>query len=258
MYKHYLPTNRPAFGDLGTTAEHWTEQWNRLPLPIDTHRLRRTPEWQEICGKVSQGHTILEAGCGLGKWVLLFADYGYKAIGLDISEPTIARLKQGLSKYDWRTGDVMSLPFADDELDAVVSWGVIEHFEEGPSQVLREFRRVIRPGGWLFVTVPYLNWRRRWLLAGRSDNLNDFQPGQSVTFYQHVLTGKELKAWVSQGGFDVAKVVVTSRQDGAARLLEGISTKGSLFHRVGTKLVATIAPPQLTGQMVLAVARKGS
>jgi SAM-dependent methyltransferase len=47
--------------------------------------------------------------------------------------------------------DANRLPFGDDRFDVVISWGSLEHIAGGYAQALREIRRVLRPGGLLFV-----------------------------------------------------------------------------------------------------------
>ena len=47
--------------------------------------------------------------------------------------------------------DANFLPFADDSFDVVISWAAVEHFAGGYLQALREMKRVLRPGGLLFI-----------------------------------------------------------------------------------------------------------
>ena len=46
------------------------------------------------------------------------------------------------------------MSFPDNHFDAYLSLGVIEHWEEGPQQAIDEAYRVIKPGGYFFVSTP--------------------------------------------------------------------------------------------------------
>jgi SAM-dependent methyltransferase len=52
--------------------------------------------------------------------------------------------------------DAHSLPFANESLDAVYSNAVLEHVQR-PWRVAEEIYRVLRPGGKIFINVPFLN-----------------------------------------------------------------------------------------------------
>ena len=52
-------------------------------------------------------------------------------------------------------GDIHHMPFADNSLDAVICESVLEHVED-PIRAARELYRVLKPGGYCFVYVPFL------------------------------------------------------------------------------------------------------
>ncbi|MFW5798540.1 MAG: class I SAM-dependent methyltransferase [Planctomycetota bacterium] len=60
-----------------------------------------------------------------------------------------------------RHGDVRALPFDDGSFDGYWSLGVIEHFQQGYLDILAEARRVLRPGGILFLAAPSMSPLRR-------------------------------------------------------------------------------------------------
>ena len=60
-----------------------------------------------------------------------------------------------------QTGDVRSLPFADNSFDGYWSLGVIEHFPEGYDKIASEMLRVLKPGAFLFLTFPSFNGLRK-------------------------------------------------------------------------------------------------
>lgn len=52
-------------------------------------------------------------------------------------------------------GDIHNLPFLDEAIDAVICIAVLEHVED-PIKASREMFRVLRPGGYAFIYVPFL------------------------------------------------------------------------------------------------------
>jgi len=90
---------------------------------------------------LTKGH-VLEVGSGEGLLQDVVPDY----TGLDIS--ATARLK-----YHKRfvQADARAMPFPDNEFDAVWTIWVLEHVPN-PEQALREIRRVLKPGGLLYLS----------------------------------------------------------------------------------------------------------
>ena len=79
---------------------------------------------------------ILEAGCGLGAWVIFLGERGYDIVGIDHDPNVIKRVKSWKPSLNVQYGDVTSLPFGDESFGAVISLGVVEHFEEGWAKAL--------------------------------------------------------------------------------------------------------------------------
>ncbi|MFL5871456.1 MAG: class I SAM-dependent methyltransferase [Solirubrobacterales bacterium] len=108
------------------------------------------------------GLRILDAGCGRGETVLACARAGAEVAGIDYSEAAVELTLQMLAdvqpEADIRVGSVTELPWPDSSFDRVQFSDVIEHLDP-PQTVpaLREFRRVLKPGGYLLVhTAPNL------------------------------------------------------------------------------------------------------
>ncbi|OPX25693.1 MAG: hypothetical protein B1H05_03480, partial [Candidatus Cloacimonas sp. 4484_140] len=104
---------------------------------------------------------ILEAGCGLGGWVIYLKERGYDILGLEYETFIIERSKQYDPEIPIIKGDINALDFPNDYFDSYISLGVIEHFEEGPQKALSEAYRVLKPNGLAFITVPYLTVLRK-------------------------------------------------------------------------------------------------
>ena len=53
--------------------------------------------------------------------------------------------------------DVHELPFPESTFGAYLSYGVVEHFPQGPQAAITEAYRVLKPGGLIFMMVPAAN-----------------------------------------------------------------------------------------------------
>ncbi len=108
---------------------------------------------------------VIEAGCGLGKYVFYLHRLGIDVEGLEFSDDTVNTLRdwqitKGLA-VPFRVGDVTQMPYPDCSLAGYLSFGVVEHFQEGPMRPLAEAHRVLRPGGIAVVTTPAPGYARR-------------------------------------------------------------------------------------------------
>lgn len=112
-------------------------------------------------------HCLLDLGCGTGGLCLDLRNRGYSAIGVD---PHVKSL--GLDPTFYQEGTTENIPFTDASFDAVSAFDVLEHVDD--QLALRECRRVLRPGGLLFVSVPAYKWlwSERDIVAGHQRRYN--------------------------------------------------------------------------------------
>lgn len=108
-----------------------------------------------------KGSRLLEAGCGAGRWVRFFHDRGYEILGLEYSAETVAMVNQHWPDLDVIEGNCEHSPYAQASFDGVLSFGVVEHWMEGPQKPLADMFRVLKPGGKAYISVPCLNLVRR-------------------------------------------------------------------------------------------------
>lgn len=144
---------------------------------------------------------VLEAGCGLGNWISILLNRGYHAFGVDISESALHVAKRfcGSDALIWQ-GDIRSLAVADASFDAIVSYGVIEHFPD-PRVAVKEFHRVLRPGGCCIVTTP--NPLCFHGLVGRHVLNLTRSRALGYTGYEDSYTPTKLSDLLSRAGFQV-------------------------------------------------------
>ena len=93
----------------------------------------------------------------------------------------------------WRGDGLRNLPFKDSTLDFVYSSHLLEDVEDW-TPVLREWARVLKPGGHLVIMVPDRQRFRAAVAAGQGDNLS----------HRHEASVGELSAAVGPG-FDVIR-----------------------------------------------------
>jgi len=103
------------------------------------------------------GQRALDVGCGAGQFLVELAERGFEVAGVDLAEGMVeaasARLGTLGLESDVRVANVERLPFDDGSFDIVTALGLIEYLPD-PTQALREFERVLAPGGHLIVTAP--------------------------------------------------------------------------------------------------------
>lgn len=98
---------------------------------------------------------VLDAACGEGFGTALMAETAKEVAGVDLSGEVVehARARYRASNINFHEADCLALPFPDDTFDCVVSFETIEHLE-AHDRLLAEFRRVLRPHGFLLISTP--------------------------------------------------------------------------------------------------------
>jgi SAM-dependent methyltransferase len=136
------------------------------------------------------GRDVLEAGCGEGYGADLIADVARRVIGLDYDEATVAHVRARYPRVEMLHGNLAALPVADESVDVVVNFQVIEHlWDQG--QFVGECARVLRPGGVLLMSTP---------------NRITFSPGRDTPinpFHTRELNAAELTELLTEQGFGV-------------------------------------------------------
>lgn len=136
---------------------------------------------------VRNGESTLEVAVGTGnvfeQIVSINADGRNE--GIDLSPEMLARAKERLkyhSNYALKVGDAYSLPYPDGTFDVIINNYMFDLLpEEDFSQVLSEFKRVLKPGGRVVITsmTPGRKWYSRtwdWLVSKAPNILEGCRP----------------------------------------------------------------------------------
>ena len=111
----------------------------------------------ETLKKIPEGLTILDAGAGESQFKKFCSHLKY--IAQDFGEYKGAG-EIGLQTGTWDNSkldivsDILSIPLPDRSLDAIMCTEVLEHIPD-PLGAIKEFSRLIKPGGYLLITAPF-------------------------------------------------------------------------------------------------------
>lgn len=133
---------------------------------------------------------VLDNGCGPGRHARYFAKAGLTATGFDKSPMGLDHLAQWARQENMPItiveGDILSMPFADGSFDAVLDYNASYHMcSEDFYKAISEIRRVLRPGGELYMTLLSQN-DSRFQVAPPEDHLDAYtlsHEGSTPHFY---------------------------------------------------------------------------
>jgi ubiquinone/menaquinone biosynthesis C-methylase UbiE len=100
------------------------------------------------------GKTVVDLGCGDGQWSIEISNHhNPKLIGIDYNDLRLERYKQHIPGAEAKFGSCLEIPLDDNTADVVMFHQVLEHIPQ-PVDALKEVYRVLKPGGWLMLSVP--------------------------------------------------------------------------------------------------------
>jgi ubiquinone/menaquinone biosynthesis C-methylase UbiE len=103
---------------------------------------------------VLPGKKVLDAGCGAGRDVAYMQEDGLDVIGIDLSEELLKEAKKRYPKCKFKLMDFRKMSFKDNTFDGI--WcmaGLIHTDRKEIPQVLKEFSRVLKKNGVLYIAV---------------------------------------------------------------------------------------------------------
>ncbi|KPK42873.1 MAG: hypothetical protein AMJ78_00995 [Omnitrophica WOR_2 bacterium SM23_29] len=147
---------------------------------------------------LDKGRVILDVGCGAGYYTNLIKKQGFRCMGVDRSENMIRKLKSSYPDVPVKMADAMNLPFSDSSFDAVISIETLRYFKNR-ELLLKEIFRVIKPGGYVFITAAPLFSLNLYGIYNTLCRL--FKLRSIVSCYQSFETVASFKKILEKSGF---------------------------------------------------------
>lgn len=139
------------------------------------------------------GAQVCDAGCGpCGHVARLLADHGLVPTGIDLSPRCIELARAAQPGLAFEVMDMLSMRFEPGSLDGLVAYYSLLYVPKAHlPRLFAEFRRVLKPGGKLFVAVK----------EGEGEGYIDDPMGSGETTFFASYTEPELKRLVEANGF---------------------------------------------------------
>jgi SAM-dependent methyltransferase len=138
--------------DLGNQINYWDRVG---PTKLFSHPVNLS----RVAELIAPASRILDFGCGYGRTMGILYEQGYrKLVGIDPAPAMIAAARQRFPQLTFLTVDSPHLPFADESIDATLLFAVLTCVPSDERQrgIMQEIRRVLRPGGLLYISDLWL------------------------------------------------------------------------------------------------------
>ena len=191
------------------------------PANLDRYLIRKSILDALLSARDRLRGTMIDVGCGQMPYKSLLVEprgYVTRYIGIDFAENPIHKNKPDLCWQDDR------IPLDAGSVDCAICTEVLEHCPD-PDSVLNEIYRVLRPGGLLFLTVPFL-----W-------------PLHEVPYDQYRYTPFSLRRHLESVGFSEVRLESTGGWDASLAQMLGLWARRSSLGRIPRLFLSTILIP---------------
>jgi SAM-dependent methyltransferase len=154
----FVPSSKyaAAFG-LQWLKYRLTQLDSHTGVPLSGERLRRCLG-EDLWGRLA-GSSVLEVGCGAGRFTEILLKENSRVASIDLSEAVEANQKnfRQSDSHVIAQADVYALPFLAEQFDIVLCLGVIQH-TPSPEKTIASLWRQVKPGGHLVIDHYTYNW----------------------------------------------------------------------------------------------------
>jgi SAM-dependent methyltransferase len=172
---------------------------------------------------------VLDAGCGFGQWAATLAELNNSVWAIDNCEIRVTLLQEisellALNNLHASVGSIEQIDFPDAEFDAVFCYSVILFTDY--KRVVKEFMRVLKPGGKLYICANGLGWYLHNILSGHNASNNFDSKNMGIKAIENTFS------YLSNGQRTLGEQIVIPGKDLASELvrnnftIEGLNGEG--------------------------------
>lgn len=204
------------------------ETWDTIAESFEKTRKKPWKECLEFIERLSSSAVVADLGCGNGRHLLPCAERCKQVFGLDISHNLLNLVQhkihqQKLENVTLLHGNLISLPFQDNSLDAVLYIASLHNIEGREQRLcsLKEIKRVLKQDGTALISV-WSRWQdkyRTYFLKqivshqGEFGDINIYWNKDSIHIprFYHLYSRKEFIKDIKQSGLSIKRILMVKR-----------------------------------------------
>lgn len=178
----------------GLEDGYFAYRWGATPMRRE-HYLQMREALRRVLGR-QRFKLLLEVGPGSCVWTPLFAEVASHVVAVDLSWAMLQDGRRQAGGWSLSCGDAAALPIRSGSADALCSSRAFEYFPD-PSAAVAEFRRVLKPGGFVLIATKnreFAGYRQRDARPSTISNKAEVHSGN--------LSAGELTRLFSSHGFE--------------------------------------------------------
>ena len=197
-------------------SKMWDDRYREMYSAInDFSQYEKQSFWPILEKKLQKNGTYLDAGCGIGGWILFLANKGYVVSGIDAHPQAVRAMTEYDPDLSVKIAGSDAIPAMDNSLDGVLSIGSLEYFECAVEESLKEFYRILKKDGFVCVEVPLANTLRRalYIPLKRLEGLCMRLFGRTPSFAYYLFGKSEFETMLTDAGFAIEEVLAHDLPD---------------------------------------------